>query len=249
MSKRGGSASNETLEDTVESHKKQKRDDLVRELNALPDDVFHARFVQDVAGNHTFISNGDSQKAFDISHQRSRTLSNASLVQCLNLIASTSEQHYRSSSMGWRPKHKRREMLDEDMHYLIVTQHTDRHERTAIKDVDEEAEEMKDLAGFLSFMLTYDSNPVVPVLYIYEIHLSKDNRNCGLGKHLMDAASQIASRTGVTKIMLTCFVSNAQALRFYRRYGFEIDACSPEDRKTRGKIIRTDHLIMSRLVG
>lgn len=51
------------------------------------------------------------------------------------------------------------------------------------------------------------------------------------------------------KVMLTCFVSNKNARAFYDKLGFEVDECSPRDRKLRGnKVIKADIVIMSKLV-
>lgn len=53
----------------------------------------------------------------------------------------------------------------------------------------------------------------------------------------------------VTKVMLTCFLSNTQALEFYRALGFEKDAISPEPRALRfGKVCNPDYIIMSKEV-
>ena len=53
----------------------------------------------------------------------------------------------------------------------------------------------------------------------------------------------------ITKVMLTCFVSNEQALSFYRSLGFEKDAISPEPRTLRqGRVSEPKYIIMSREV-
>lgn len=48
--------------------------------------------------------------------------------------------------------------------------------------------------------------------------------------------------------MLTCFVSNERARRFYEKLGFGVDECSPRERKLRGKLIVPDYVIMSKRV-
>lgn len=103
--------------------------------------------------------------------------------------------------------------------------------------------------GFLSFMFTHDSSPSVPVLYIYEIHLTESARGKGVGGWLMELIENVAREAGVEKIMLTCFLSNANALGFYRKLGFERDACSPGDRRTRRKVVKADYVIMSKRLG
>ena len=162
----------------------------------------------------------------------SSQLSAGVLGQCLRLVETTSRKDYEASSIGWHPKRKKREMREDDMRYLILF-------RTGTGDV-------APVIGFLSFMLTHDSTPSVPVLYIYEIHLKDEAQGLGLGTHFMDLAEDIAGKVGVEKVMLTCFVSNERARGLYRRRGYSTDACSPEDRTTRGKTIKADYVIMSK---
>jgi ribosomal protein S18 acetylase RimI-like enzyme len=53
----------------------------------------------------------------------------------------------------------------------------------------------------------------------------------------------------ITKVMLTCFLSNQRALDFYRKMGFEKDSISPGTRKLRsGKTFTPDYVIMSKAV-
>ncbi|EME49170.1 hypothetical protein DOTSEDRAFT_118324, partial [Dothistroma septosporum NZE10] len=156
------------------------------------------------------------------------------LNHCFSLIESTSREDYERSSFGWHPTRKRREMEESEMRYLQVYKNREGERET--------------FEGFLSFMITHDSSPAVPVLYVYEIHLTEDARGKGLGRFLMDKAESIAHKIGVQKVMLTCFVSNTIARNFYDRLGYRTDACSPEDRTTRRKVVKVDYVIMSKAV-
>lgn len=54
---------------------------------------------------------------------------------------------------------------------------------------------------------------------------------------------------GVAKTMLTCFVANARARRFYRALGYAVDASSPPARPLRrGRAVAPDYVILSRPV-
>lgn len=161
----------------------------------------------------------------------SATLSPEELSSCYDLVEETSRPDYENSSFGWHPRRKRKEMKEPEMRFLLV------QEPTARK-----------VQGFLSFMLTHDSTPSVPVLYIYEIHLADRLRKVGLGARLMQGAEDIAHRVGVEKVMLTCFVSNGKARGFYEKHGYAMDECSPEDRRTRHKTVKADYVIMSKRV-
>jgi len=53
----------------------------------------------------------------------------------------------------------------------------------------------------------------------------------------------------ITKVMLTCFLSNQRGLAFYKRLGFETDDLSPVERKLRFGVVYTpDYTIMSKRV-
>ncbi len=52
----------------------------------------------------------------------------------------------------------------------------------------------------------------------------------------------------INKVMLTCFVSNAKALAFYRMLGFETDDISPVERILRGKTYTPDYVILSKRI-
>lgn len=61
--------------------------------------------------------------------------------------------------------------------------------------------------------------------------------------HVLSTATNVPR---VEKTMLTCFVHNRGARRFYERVGFEVDEASPRDRKLRsGKVVTSDYLILS----
>lgn len=83
------------------------------------------------------------------------------------------------------------------------------------------------LAGFLSFLPTYEPFPVA-VVYVYEVHLLPELRGGGLGRRLMRVCEEVAGRVrGVGKVMLTCFEENEGAMGFYRGEGFGVDGTCP----------------------
>lgn len=53
----------------------------------------------------------------------------------------------------------------------------------------------------------------------------------------------------VEKVMLTCFVCNTGARRFYEKMKFDVDEFSPGERKLRGgKTVKPDYVILSRRI-
>ncbi|KAM0225975.1 hypothetical protein ACHAPQ_000455 [Fusarium lateritium] len=150
------------------------------------------------------------------------------LEACYSLIDETSGADYRSSSLGWHAAAKKKEMRSPDLRYILV------------KDDDDE------IKGFTSFMPTFENHE--PVVYCYEIHLKPELQGTGLGKELMGYYTDVAENIPtVEKAMLTCFVSNKSALKFYEKLGFTKDDYSPRERKLRGgKVVVPDYVILSR---
>ena len=210
----------------------RKQDPALENINKMSIETFEDLYVDAQWLSYAPPEPTPAEAKYNISLKSAATLSEGEQQACFNLIKVTSKEHYEGSSWGWHPKRKRKEMQEEEMRYLLVRQPGTE----------------KGVEGFLSFMLTHDSSPSVPVLYVYEIHLRKSLRSLGLGRHVMHVAEGIAQKVGVDKIMLTCFISNAQAHEFYKRRGYATDECSPEDRKTRKKTVKVDYVIMSKRV-
>jgi GNAT superfamily N-acetyltransferase len=223
-------------------HAPTRKDKLVEGINALSIEDFRSRFVQEDMLKYQ-MDRKDSSAAFDLSLVGADWLTPGEYNASFNLIEETSRSDYESSTFGWHPRRKRKEMLEPEMKYLLVRSRGAEPtiERTAKSgDVD------TSVLGFLSFMVDHDSSPTVPVLYIYEIHLAESLRGLGLGNHLIQVTERLASNMGLDMVMLTCFLCNKKAHQFYTDRGFGKDACSPADRKTRNKVVAVDYVIMSK---
>jgi len=219
-----------------------QKDKLVEDINALSIQDFRSRFVDEDALEYRS-DRTDASSTFNISLVAADWLAPGEYNAAFGLIEETSRADYESSTFGWHPRRKRKEMLEPEMKYLLVR-------RKGTEPTIERRKDCGDLdtsvLGFLSFMVDYDSSPSVPVLYIYEIHLAETLRGLGLGNHLMHVADLLAQNMGLAKVMLTCFLCNKKAYRFYADHGFLKDACSPEDRKTRNKVVAVDYAILSK---
>ena len=219
-----------------------RKDKLVEDINALSIQDFRSRFVNE--GTLEYHSGrADTLSTFNISLVAADWLAPGEYNAAFGLIEETSRADYESSTFGWHPRRKRKEMLEPEMKYLLVR-------RKGTEPTIERGKDCGDLdtsvLGFLSFMVDHDSSPSVPVLYIYEIHLAATLRGLGLGNHLMHVADLLAQNMGLAKVMLTCFLCNKKAYQFYADHGFLKDACSPEDRKTRNKVVAVDYAILSK---
>ncbi len=78
------------------------------------------------------------------------------LTACFDLVEETSGADYRASANGWQPVGKRKEMMSDELRYILV------------KDAD------GCLKGFTSLMPCYEEGQ--PVVYCYEIHLKPELR-------------------------------------------------------------------------
>ncbi|KAK3719552.1 hypothetical protein LTR37_004410 [Vermiconidia calcicola] len=208
-------------------------DELIRKLNDMSTHEFREEYIEAKALER-------DAKETQISLKASNELTKQEFNACFDLVSTTSRLHYEGSAAGWNPKQKKREMMQQEMRYLLVypSKHSDQSSNEGSASADPH--------GYLSYMLTHDSTPVVPALYVYEIHLTEDMRKKGVGTHLMDLAEDIAANVGMKKVMLTCFLTNAKALHFYEKLGYAKDASSPEDRKTRKALIKVDYVILSK---
>jgi ribosomal protein S18 acetylase RimI-like enzyme len=171
---------------------------------------------------------------------------------CFALIEQTSVADYSTSSTGWSPSKKRKEMRLPDMRYMVLRSTSDYYtpaNGTAEKQEQEDKEGPKQrtppVAGFLSFMTTYEDGK--EVLYCYEVHVNPSLQGSGLGGQLMHLFEEIGRRIGLEKGMLTVFRANAGALRFYEQLGYSIDEYSPGPRKLRnGTVKEPDYSILSK---
>lgn len=154
------------------------------------------------------------------------------LKSCLDLVELTSAEDYRNSEAGWSRTKKRKEMRLPDLRYLLLQEH-------------KVGPSSPELAGFVSFMITYEDGH--EVIYVYEIHLRPDCQGKGLGRTLMTVVATIGSNIGLTKAMLTVFKANKSASDWYAKLGYSIDEFSPPARRLRGGVMKEPtYLILSK---
>ncbi|KAK0648878.1 hypothetical protein B0T16DRAFT_409021 [Cercophora newfieldiana] len=158
-------------------------------------------------------------------------LNPSDLQSCFALIEETSRSDYENSAAKWRPSKKLKEMKSPELRYILV-----RHPTTLA------------IRGFTSLMPTYEEGQ--PVVYCYEIHLKDELKGTGLAALLMSFHTTVAKAIPpITKVMLTCFLSNQRGLNFYKKLGFETDDISPVPRNLRfAKVFTPDYVIMSKRV-
>ena len=91
---------------------------------------------------------------------------------------------------------------------------------------------------FRRLLLTLSSQKEIEVVYCYEIHLKPTLQRKGLGEILIRAMEAIGASIGVKMAMLTVFVANEAAIKFYKRNGYfwYDEEPLPPRKKLRGRL-------------
>ena len=147
----------------------------------------------------------------------SKDVSEQVFQQLFALFEQNMGELYRNSSWGMDPESKAAELRHNQARYVLV----------------ETQANHQSLAAFMHYRFEYDDDqqPTEVVLYVYEIQVDHRFQRLGLGKALMAISEQIAVRAEVPKIMLTVFKKNQDAMEFYKRLNYGIDASSPSMHK------------------
>eukprot|EP00752_Nemacystus_decipiens_P015087 g13441.t1 len=95
------------------------------------------------------------------------------------------------------------------------------------------------LAGYCHFRFAWDQDEnedgegvggTEDVLYVYELQVAPWAKRRGLGRRMMQALELLANRHGMTKVMLTVFKENRQAMSFYtKKMKYSVDKDSPSN--------------------
>jgi len=244
--------------------KRKSNPKVIEEANQLTQPLFTSKHIP--AGYSYYIPQSNPQRdkrdrnlAYEVRIKCSPNVKNINnkppeciatkdqLDDCFKIIESTSREAYFTSSFGWNPHRKKREMRESNMRYLLVTEQSfpeRAHAADSAPNPTRNSEEQP-LAGFCSFMLCHEDG--FEVTYIYEIHLRPSALGKGLGKHLLSIVEHVGRSVGVEKSMLTVFRSNQQAIEIYEHLGYGRDEYSPQAKVFRdGTVKEVDYLIMSK---
>jgi N-alpha-acetyltransferase 40 len=161
----------------------------------------------------------------DIATADAGSLTSEQLNACLDLVELTSAEDYQNSETGWSRSKKRREMKLPEMRYILLLG------PGAVQSLP-----ASELAGFVSFMITYEDG--YEVVYVYEIHFAPASQGKGFGRSLMDVVAATGSSVGLEKAMLTVFKSNSRATDWYLKLGYSMDEFSPAARRLRGGVLK-----------
>jgi GNAT superfamily N-acetyltransferase len=192
-------------------------------------------------------------KSFDVRYLTTDELDMADREQIFALFESNMKAHY-MAAWGWNPVEKRDEIFHPMARFLLIHQHEDaaqlttqaiERESSSVFDVhaatagtvatleaatvEHQIPHRRTIVGYTVFRFEWDDDeePEHPVLYCYELQVSKTVQGHGVGRQIMSLLVQIADKLKLWKVLLTCFTVNTHALKFYRNIGFDTDVNSP----------------------
>lgn len=135
----------------------------------------------------------------------------------MTILEENMKSYYERTSWGWNEAELNKETLSGLNRILLVSTHQN------FQEVE------NNMVAFAIFRFDWDDEdePEYPVLYLYQLQILQNFQRRGLGKSIMDLLLQIAHKTLMRKVLLTCFKINIPAMQFYKSIGFGIDPNSP----------------------
>jgi GNAT superfamily N-acetyltransferase len=91
-----------------------------------------------------------------------------------------------------------------------------------------------EIVGMVNLLVTVSTAEGGPAAWLEDMVVSPARRGEGIGKELLEAATEFASLRGATRITLLTDRGNEAAQRFYRRHGFRESAMVPMRRSLEG---------------
>ncbi|KAK9479286.1 hypothetical protein V1514DRAFT_33861 [Lipomyces japonicus] len=184
------------------------------------DSIFVQEFARlstpELANRYSSLLEIDNQPDFQLSIHKWEDLNFGELTFCYDLVKSNLKKMYSQSTVGWSSRKKKAEMKEFGLLYILLRHHSN-------------------LQGFISFMITIEEDELV--VYCYELHLSSNIRNKGLGHILLDKMESIGRQERICKTMLTVFSANP-ALLFYTRHDYNPAEHSLTERKLRNGTVK-----------
>ena len=213
--------------------------------------------IKDLKENNEYKSNKSGKTyllegcdAIDIKNENIRN-------SMVDMVESALMNYYINSSWGWNRKDKYNELFSNESHFIIIKQQqhttTTITTTTTSSSNDNSSDDQSvflngennnnnnnnnnnssdssssSIVGFVMFRFCYDDDdePEFPCLYMFELNISPTTRGDGLGRYLVELLFKIQAKWRLWKTMLTCFIDNTDAMKFYERLGFGVDVYSP----------------------
>jgi len=81
------------------------------------------------------------------------------------------------------------------------------------------AEQADEILGYLLYHPGYDADYAARTLHIVDLYVSEQYRGQGIGRALMEKASEICRTFGGTQLFWAVYEPNESAIRFYEKLG------------------------------
>lgn len=166
-----------------------------------------------------FVSS-ESSKPFDLQVLSSPELTNEIVHSLLCIFEDNMGELYRVSSWGLDMTAKKEELCHRKARFLLLWSGEDTPSR--------------EVAAYVHYRFCFDDDerPDYAVLYCYEIQVQKAYQRRRVGRALMQLLEEVGRETNMSKVMLTVFFKNAEALKFYQEgMGYTVDESSPSQYK------------------
>jgi len=190
-------------------------------------------------------------RQFDVRGCGTNDLSGVEREELFSMFEVSMKEQY-LKNWGWSPTEKRNELFHPMSRFLCLYEREEEEGGEANSDtaVEKEAAETaaagdapatvfktastapsRKCVAYTMFRFEWDDEeePEYPVCYCYELQVSPSVQGCGIGTHLMKCLVKMADKLHLWKVLLTCFVSNEGAMKFYKsaEVGFGTDVNSP----------------------
>ncbi len=80
-------------------------------------------------------------------------------------------------------------------------------------------EQGSEVIGYLLYHFGYDVDYATRTLHVVDLYVSENRRGQGIGRALMEQASEICRASGGTQLFWAVYEPNKTAIRFYERLG------------------------------
>jgi ribosomal protein S18 acetylase RimI-like enzyme len=108
---------------------------------------------------------------------------------------------------------------DEKLAYKFVKERIDKDESVVFVFEEHSGK----LNGFVQLYASFCSVSAVPILILYDLYVEQERRGEGIGRKLMDCASQFAELNGYARLELSTAKDNHIGQSLYESLGYELD--------------------------
>lgn len=167
----------------------------------------------------------------------SRHVDEKNFVKMMALFEPLMKDMYQKSSWGWDINEKMSEWKHPRTKVVFVTK---KDAGDLLDDIisNKLPPDEDQLVGFMCLRFEIGADKNESALYVYELHIHSDFQRQGLGEELIRMARHLAVEFKMDKIMLTVFMNNDIALKFYNKLKFSPDKSTPAKNEA-------DYLILS----